>query len=517
MQKMIALKNLRFGEEHDPPLNVRKAGRDVGIDELAASIDAHGLGQALNVIEEGGLGYVEDGNRRLRALRLLETRGNLVPTSLVKCEVGEKEGLKPGELGLALNTQRVPMHEADRYEAFRQLQEQGQNASDIAKRFGLDLKRVERILALGTVSPLILEAWRKGEGAWGRNDAYNLVAAFTLAPSVKDQETVFRRLTKSHDLWPRAVHAAFGAGDHEVAMNLSFVGNAAYEKAGGKVTVDLFGDNHAVSDTGLLKKLAAEKLKAKVDELVAAGWSWASVDDDLPPAERHSWHWNWRKVEGGKKASAESKAKSGCVIELKSDGTLDITYGLQKPATAKPAKSAPTKPGQPEAKKGPAVLSHSLEQDLDAMCARATKQALQKDAPANPLAGVLAGVVAQQITPDRMSYMPSAVREKLKAVRDAITPAVMNEALIHCFDVKRYFPSAPKEFVLKAVKEAVGPEQAKKLSSGTKAAAWKFALENVPKTGWLPPELRTAHYSGPGASKPKVAKPKVTAPSKKAA
>ena len=60
MQKMIALKNLRFGEEHKPPLNVRKTGRDVAIEELAASIDSHGMGQALNVVEDKSLAYVED-------------------------------------------------------------------------------------------------------------------------------------------------------------------------------------------------------------------------------------------------------------------------------------------------------------------------------------------------------------------------------------------------------------------------------------------------------------------------
>lgn len=43
------------------------------------------------------------------------------------------------------------------------------------------------------------------------------------------------------------------------------------------------------------------------------------------------------------------------------------------------------------------------------------------------------------------------------------------------------------------------------LAGGTKSKAWKFALANVPKTDWLPPELRGRGYAAVGA-KAKTAK-----------
>lgn len=43
--------------------------------------------------------------------------------------------------------------------------------------------------------------------------------------------------------------------------------------------------------------------------------------------------------------------------------------------------------------------------------------------------------------------------------------------------------------------------EARKVAAKPKADVTKFAIANVPKTGWLPPELRTMHYDGPGAKK----------------
>jgi hypothetical protein len=72
------------------------------------------------------------------------------------------------------------------------------------------------------------------------------------------------------------------------------------------------------------------------------------------------------------------------------------------------------------------------------------------------------------------------------------------------FDSKRYFMGAPKTLVVKAIAEAVGDAEAKKMAAGKKSAAWKYALAHVVKTGWLPPELRPSTYSGPGSAKKKA-------------
>ncbi len=66
--------------------------------------------------------------------------------------------------------------------------------------------------------------------------------------------------------------------------------------------------------------------------------------------------------------------------------------------------------------------------------------------------------------------------------------------------------AAPKGHVITALQESGFADDAKKLVAGTKSAAWKKALQVVPKTGWLPPQLRASSYSGPGSSKKKARK-----------
>jgi ParB family chromosome partitioning protein len=506
MQKMIPLKDLRFGEEHKPPLNVRKTGREIGIEELATSIDANGMGQALNIVEQAGLAFVEDGNRRLRALHLLKKKGNLTDGALIKCEISDKQGLKTGELGLALNTQRVAMHPADIYEAVKDQQKQGRTEEEIVSRTGWALKTVRQMLAMGALATIILDDWRADR--LGGNPV-EVVRALTLAPNLKDQEAVYKRLKKASSLYPQDIRAAFGRGGQQVMALLAFVGREAYEKAGGRIIEDLFQERQLVSDQELLNTVAVEKLKAKLKSLTDEGWAWASDVDDLP----NNWGYSWQKVKGGKKAKPEDKAKSGCAVEVKDDGSVVVTYGVVRP---KPVAAPTTSTSQPAAPKKdePARLSGALESSLREMAYKATHDALKAEAPATPLAGILAGIVGRQINFRQTYHTPSPVSDQMKAIRDAISPVVMDAALQKAFDADRYFKGAPKEFVLRAIRESVNPEQAKKLSAGTKAAAWKFALDNVPKTGWLPPELRTAHYSGPGAAKPKPTKAVVKKPAK---
>jgi ParB family chromosome partitioning protein len=504
MRKDILLKDLHFGHEAEPPINARKVGREEDIDTLAASIDSHGMGQALNVREIKKRVYVVDGNRRLAALRLLEKKGNITGDTLVKCEFDEKDGVSADELSLALNIERVAMHEADEYEAFRRLHEAGQTDQQIASRFGLPRKVVAKTLALGRLSPMILDAWRENKLG---NDPIDVVKAFTIAPSIKEQEAVFKRLKANNSLQGYYIRQAFGAGNQQQAATLlKFVGAAAYKAAGGVIIDDLFQEKQMISDPALVAKLARDKLVAKRDELRAEGWAWVEIDDDMPNTD---WRYVWQRNATKKKPTTEEKAKSGCVVWLEGD-KMEVLAGIVKPAKGKAApKAEQQKAGaSPEkAAAGPATISNAMVESLRQMAFRATQDALKSKTYSTDLARVLAGVVSVQINAGQTWHTPSPVGNKLAAIRDSVTPAVMEAALKKHFDTERYFKNVPKDFVLKAIKEAVSPEQAKKLSGGTKVAAWKFALENVVKTGWLPPELRTAHYAGPGAKVAKAEKP----------
>src|SRR5262249_38348982 len=157
--------------------------------------------------------------------------------------------------------------------------------------------------------------------------------------------------------------------------------------AGGTVIVDLFKDNHGVSDPALAKKLADEKLAAKCAELVAAGWAWAKPEDDikdhylygainkkpkLTPEEKarlkeidkvikavdegdqedadsvDALREEHERIENEAEArsfSAKDMAASGCSLRIDRDGSLTITYGLTPPKGRSAPTSAPA-PGR---------------------------------------------------------------------------------------------------------------------------------------------------------------------------
>lgn len=418
----IPLDQLRFGHEADPPINVRKVGRDADLETLAASLNAHGLGQALNVREIDGAFYVADGNRRLAALRMNASKGLLGANAEIRCEQLDNAS---DELSLALNIERVPMHQADAYEKFAELRDGGLDEADIAQRFGIEERRVKRILSLGRLHPEILEAWRNDE--LGHNAA-ETVRAFTLAPSQKAQKEIFDQLSKKGQLAPHWVRSAFGAGNHDASRLLTFVGREAYVQAGGKLVEDLFGDNHAISDPDLVKELTDQRLERELQALIDDGWAWAELADDLPT----SWNWNWEKIrrepdtatkdeaaelkkiakligkteqyafndeqraaaqreaaiDDARRArafTAEDKARSGVALSVGYDGTLVATRGVLKPS---PKKEAAAKKGEPTAAPG---ISNAVMQRLSVQLTKAVGDAIVAN-PKTALAAVVAGL-----------------------------------------------------------------------------------------------------------------------------
>ncbi|TIT40833.1 MAG: hypothetical protein E5W76_15435, partial [Mesorhizobium sp.] len=193
--------------EPDETINARRTRSDEGIEELKASIRAHGLIQALRVRHDAGAGKfkVIAGHRRHRVLCELATDGDtaagvaVTPAFEVPVIIGDVNDQAARELSQAENFIRLPQHEADTYETFRDLADRGLDKGQIAARFGIDSKRVDRMLALGRLSPVILEAWRAGR--FDRFHGRDSIRAFTLAASIEEQERVFSKLDKQGSLW----------------------------------------------------------------------------------------------------------------------------------------------------------------------------------------------------------------------------------------------------------------------------------------------------------------------------
>jgi ParB family chromosome partitioning protein len=93
------------------------------------------------------------------------------------------------------------------------------------------------------------------------------------------------------------------------------------------------------------------------------------------------------------------------------------------------------------------------------------------------------------------------------AVASAINGKALTTAIREKFDAKDFFNSVSRAAIVEAVREAMGDDHAGNVAKMDKAGAVKFAIANLPKTKWLPKQLRVTGYDGP-AKKAKGTKAK---------
>lgn len=257
--------------------NVRRTGVTDGIDELAASIAAHGLLQSL-VVREGRRGKYDiiAGGRRYLALRSLVDAGVLPKDQPIPCLLAANEA-DATELSLAENVVRAPMHPADQFEAFRALIDEGATVTDVAARFGLSEHAVSQRLKLGRLAPAILSAYRDGE------IDLECAQAFTVSDDHDAQQRVYDDLTS----WNRQPHTIRRAlTTDEVATTdkrVRFVGLDTYQAAGGLIRQDLFSEDGSgyLQDVSLLDSLVAEKLAALATNTAGEGWLWVDSAPEI--------------------------------------------------------------------------------------------------------------------------------------------------------------------------------------------------------------------------------------------
>lgn len=341
--------------------NVRKTGAKEGIAELAASIEAHGLRQNLNVrpAAEGDRFEVVAGGRRLRALRLLAKQKKLPKDATVPCIVIAADE-DASEISLVENTLRTSMHPDDQFAAFQSLLDGGMPVEDIAARFGVTPTLVERRLRLAKVSPKLRSQFRKGDLTLDQ------MMAFTVSDDHAEQERVSKDLPE----WSRNPHDIRAALTHEAVRFDSplarFVGLEAYVTAGGTVMRDLFDEacEGFANDRLLLLQLAGDKLDSEVEAVKAEGWKWvkAEVERDYSVTYQRVY-----AVPGeGDAALAfapEDMARAGAIIRIGRDGTAEVTRGLVHPDDIERPDTGENNEGEPlNAERGdyPASLVEDL-------------------------------------------------------------------------------------------------------------------------------------------------------------
>lgn len=259
-------------------LNVRKTG-GMNIEVLAALILASG--QVLqNVVafkqikkgKETGVLEIVAGGRRWRAVEMLILSGKLsADFELEYLEVTEEEAV---QISLTENSGREAMHPADEFEAMHELVIRGKTVEDVAAAFGMLPIVVKRRLRLANVAPSIFKLYREEKASLAQ------LEALALTDDHAKQEHVWQALP-TYNRQPYNIHALLTRGSVDTKSDsvARYVGVAAYEKAGGVVTKDLFSDNDAgyMEDAPLLEKLAMDKLEKYSKKITQEGFAWVDI------------------------------------------------------------------------------------------------------------------------------------------------------------------------------------------------------------------------------------------------
>jgi hypothetical protein len=314
---------------------------------------------------------------------------------------------------------------------------------------------------------------------------------------------------------------------------------------------DLFGSSHIIEDMPIAKRLAEEKLVVECKKMIELGWSWAEPLSALPKGCEHSWQRAYDSLEQFPKTK---RKEWGLALHIDREGKLD-EYILQKPEQKKAAdKAAKTKAAKKagatgEPKKDEGKLSATLNVQLTAALTEAAAQAIIGEpglAFAIALASLMTadggggavritgqGYPARHLEDDDEWEFPKALAHVLKLqpkqratmfalyvgrsfdFTEAIDAGAMKKALLEKFNAAAYFAGVPKPICIKAILECAPRYTAKDFASNKKSDIALIAVENAQNTGWLPPELRTKFYDGPG-SKGWKAPAAAKAPAKKA-
>ncbi len=275
--------------------------------ELEASLEAHGLIENLVVRahDDGKTFHVVGGARRLRALRTLakKRRSRFRTATPIPCRVLPADAIDE-EISAAENLVRVNMHPVDEFTAFHTLLERGLSAREIANRFGLTARTVQRRLRLGGIAPEILGHARDG------HLTLDQLEAFAATPD----------RTRQLDVWTKVQsHAGYTATAAWIRNELQrglvsaasararFVGLKAYKAAGGTVEEDLFAAEDEgsvlIRDAKLLDDLASKKLD-RARRRLGGGWLW--IDTILEAA------WDVTRQFGRVKGKPEPPTDAEC-------------------------------------------------------------------------------------------------------------------------------------------------------------------------------------------------------------
>lgn len=574
---MIPISELLLASEapKGADLVVRDSGRGSPLTdaELKASIYDKGVIYALIWKEHAGKKYVVAGNRRLKMLR------EIFADSLDQPVKTENVADYPGDWrDVAMDTNlALPPHLVERYEMIVRIAKDDKlSEHEVCARYGMSESQYRRVMALGKMSPVIRTAWKEAKIDAKTAQAFTLEPD----PKEQERifyRLLKSRSRFSDDDEEMSIDAWDVRGaivphtQQETSRLVAFVGLEAVRKAKLLKQEDLFGADHLVTDLKGLNKLVGDKMAKERDELLKVGWSWVVRKEDLVGQEYQ--YGDVRPDKDGVFSDAQ-KARAGCILKITHEGELEIVAGKVKPeakqaaAAADRRSKAETSKPKPKAKPGQVLLTNALAERLSQQLEKAISESMTASpyvAVAAMIAGfathgevvnvdvgkddhhsyrqrndvtkqfltvfegalkaspqeqavILAGVAAHalDIQVSYASHKQPADNAGLQAVVAALPKNVVNKFIAAHFDAKGYFESVGLGAIVDAVRASVGDDHAAKVAKMKKGDAAKFAASNLPAKGYLPPALRTAHYSGPVEKKAEPKKAPVKKTAKKA-
>ncbi|MFI0416198.1 MAG: ParB/RepB/Spo0J family partition protein [Candidatus Thiodiazotropha sp.] len=330
----MSLQSVTLSQLVPTKANPRKSFDAKAIEGLAASIRADGLLQNLVVRPAAGKGKrytIISGERRYRALKLLETRGDLPDGFTVPVEVRKRlskdEALR---LSTVENLQRADLSPLEETAALTKLVHKGTAIEDVASKTGLSVTTIKRRLALHALCEQAQSALEEGCITLAQAEALSL-------GNEADQCCLLEQIERSHDpVTAACIRETLIDARPSVALAIF-----SLEHYTGTITTDLFAQNETsyfddADQFYALQKQAVETL-VKHHEQCAA---WVEVTENWRVAD-----WQYREAEEGE--------HGGVLINLSPTGAVEVCENLIKTRidedTAQDTANHPNAPVRPKA------------------------------------------------------------------------------------------------------------------------------------------------------------------------
>jgi ParB family transcriptional regulator, chromosome partitioning protein len=310
----MSIQSVPLSSLQPPAANPRSTFDAATLDGLATSIKTDGLLQNLVVAPVQGSKRryrVISGERRLRALKLLEKRGDIKPNYSVPVEI--RSGLsKDDTLRIATieNLQREDLPPPDQSAALAVLIRKGTTLEDLVAKTGLSATTIKRRLALNGLCDDAAAALRDGTISLAQAEAVTL-------GTPEAQRDLLKRIAHSPDDYSAsAIRECLLDEKPSVAMAIF-----PRDQYTGTVTTDLFqADEESFFDDAeqfiTLQRQAVDELKRGYEGKAA----WVEVTDSHRLPE-----WQYQK------ATKRNRKHAGVVINISPRGAVEVREGLLKP------------------------------------------------------------------------------------------------------------------------------------------------------------------------------------------